>query len=75
MKSYVHHGLIFPQLRQLAILGVKTVFCDVDQNTFNVTAEFIEPLITKKTKAIVVFTCMVNPVIWNPYLTWQKNII
>ena len=37
-----------------AILGVKTVFCDVDPNTFNVTAEFIEPLITKKTKAIVV---------------------
>ena len=37
-----------------AILGVKTVFCDVDPNTFNVTAELIEPLITKKTKAIVV---------------------
>ena len=36
------------------ILGVKTIFCDVDPNTFNVTAEFIEPLITKKTKAIVV---------------------
>ena len=36
------------------ILGVKTIFCDVDSNTFNVTAEFIEPLITKKTKAIVV---------------------
>ena len=73
MKSYVHHGLIFPQLRQLAILGVKTVFCDVDQNTFNVTAEFIEPIITKKTKAIVVFTCMVNPVIWNPYLILAKK--
>ena len=27
--------------------------CDVDPNTFNVTAEFIEPLITEKTKAIV----------------------
>jgi len=37
-----------------AIIGVKTIFCDVDPNTFNVTAEFIEPLITKKTKAIVV---------------------
>ena len=37
-----------------AILGVKTVFCDVDPKTFNVTAEFIEPLITEKTKAIVV---------------------
>jgi UDP-2-acetamido-2-deoxy-ribo-hexuluronate aminotransferase len=37
-----------------AILGVKTIFCDVDPNTFNVTAEFIEPLISEKTKAIVV---------------------
>ncbi len=37
-----------------AILGIKPVFCDVDSKTFNVTAEFIEPLITKKTKAIVV---------------------
>ncbi|MDC1371396.1 DegT/DnrJ/EryC1/StrS family aminotransferase [Flavobacteriaceae bacterium] len=37
-----------------AILGVKTVFCDVDPNTFNATAELIEPMITKNTKAIVV---------------------
>ncbi|MDB2321308.1 DegT/DnrJ/EryC1/StrS family aminotransferase [Flavobacteriaceae bacterium] len=37
-----------------SILGVKTVFCDVDPNTFNVTAELVEPMITKKTKAIVV---------------------
>ena len=37
-----------------AILGIKPVFCDVDPNTFNVTSELIEPLITKKTKAIVV---------------------
>jgi dTDP-4-amino-4,6-dideoxygalactose transaminase len=37
-----------------AILGIKPVFCDVDSKTFNVTAELIEPLITKNTKAIVV---------------------
>ena len=37
-----------------AILGIKPVFCDVDPNTFNVTSKLIEPLITKKTKAIVV---------------------
>ena len=36
-----------------AILGLKPVMCDVDLNTFNLTAEFIEPLITDKTKAIV----------------------
>ena len=36
-----------------AILGLTPVMCDVNPNTFNVTSEDIEPLITKKTKAIV----------------------
>ena len=36
------------------LIGAKPVFCEVDPNTFNLTAEFIEPLISKKTKAIVV---------------------
>ena len=36
-----------------AILGLIPVMCDVDPDTFNVTAKNIEPLITKKTKAIV----------------------
>lgn len=36
-----------------AILGLKPVMCDVDINTFNVTAKNIEPFITDKTKAIV----------------------
>ena len=35
------------------LLGVKPVFCDVDLTTFNMTAENIEQLINKKTKAIV----------------------
>ena len=51
-----------------AILGVKTIFCDVDPNTFNVTAEFVEPLITKKTKVIVVVhlygqSCDMEPIL------------
>ncbi|MDB4180489.1 DegT/DnrJ/EryC1/StrS family aminotransferase [Flavobacteriaceae bacterium] len=51
-----------------AIIGVKTIFCDVDPNTFNVTAEFVEPLITKKTKAIVVVhlygqSCDMEPIL------------
>jgi dTDP-4-amino-4,6-dideoxygalactose transaminase len=51
-----------------AILGLNPVFCDVDPNTFNVTAEFIEPLITKKTKAIVVVhlygqSCDMEPIL------------
>ena len=36
-----------------AILGLKPVMCDVDPDTFNVSSKYIEPLITKKTKAIV----------------------
>ena len=36
-----------------AILGVKIVFCDVDLETFNCTADLIEPHINDKTKAIV----------------------
>ncbi len=36
-----------------AILGIKVVFCDVDLNTFNTTAELIEPHINSKTKAII----------------------
>ena len=37
----------------VAILGLKPVICDIDHDTFNVTAELIEPLITTKTKAII----------------------
>ena len=36
-----------------AILGLKPVICDVDEDTFNITAELIEPLITSKTKVII----------------------
>ena len=51
-----------------AIVGLKAIFCDVDPNTFNITAEFIEPLITKKTKAIVVVhlygqSCDMEPIL------------
>jgi len=36
-----------------AILGLIPVMCDVNPDTFNVTSDYIEPLITEKTKAIV----------------------
>ena len=36
-----------------AILGIKVVFCDIDIDTFNTTADLIEPHITEYTKAIV----------------------
>tara|TARA_Y100001958_G_scaffold158430_1_gene156269 strand:- start:15411 stop:16544 length:1134 start_codon:yes stop_codon:yes gene_type:complete len=37
----------------ISLLGFKPIMADVDKNTFNITAEIIEPLITSKTKAIV----------------------
>ena len=37
-----------------SLLGGKIVFADVDVNSGNITSESIEPLITKKTKAIVI---------------------
>ena len=51
-----------------AILGLIPVMCDVDPDTFNVTAENIEPLITKKTKAIIPVhlygqSCEMEPII------------
>lgn len=38
----------------VALLGLTPVFADVDSQTFNITAETIEPLITSKTKVIIV---------------------
>lgn len=37
----------------IGLLGLTPVLVDVDKDTFNVTAELIEPAITAKTKAIV----------------------
>ena len=37
----------------IGLLGLQPVMVDVDPNTFNTTAELIEPLITDKTKVIV----------------------
>ena len=36
-----------------SLLGIKTIFCDVDIDTFNISAQLIEPHINEKTKAIV----------------------
>lgn len=37
----------------VALLGLVPVFADVDENTFNVDANSVEPLITEKTRAII----------------------
>jgi len=51
-----------------AILGIKLAFCDIDIDTFNTTADLIEPHINDKTKAIVVVhlygqSCEMAPII------------
>jgi len=51
-----------------AILGIKVVFCDIDIDTFNTTADFIESHINNKTKAIVPVhlygqSCDMDPII------------
>ena len=51
-----------------AILGIKIAFCDVDLETFNITADLIEPHINDKTKAIVPVhlygqSCDMSPII------------
>ncbi len=50
------------------VVGAKPIFCDIDLNTENITAEFIKNKITKKTKAIIVvhlsgLACDMVPVI------------
>lgn len=37
----------------IGLLGARAIWCDVDPNTFNATAESIEPRITPLTKAII----------------------
>jgi dTDP-4-amino-4,6-dideoxygalactose transaminase len=37
----------------IALRGAKPVFADIDKNLWNITVETVEPLITKKTKAIL----------------------
>ena len=51
-----------------AVLGLKVVFCDVDLDTFNTSADLIKPHITDKTKAIVPVhlygqSCDMDPII------------
>lgn len=46
----------------LLVLGVKPVFCDIRPDTYNIDENKIKPLITKKTKAIVVVDFAGQPV-------------
>ena len=51
-----------------AVLGIKVVFCDVDPETFNTTADLIESHINNRTKAIVPVhlygqSCDMSPII------------
>lgn len=54
-------------------LGLKPVFCDVDTDTFLVTAENIKKKITKKTKAIMLVSLQGLPVDIDPIISLAKK--
>jgi len=57
-------GAIAPILYQTAV----PIFADVDPHTFNITAETIEPRISRRTKAIIVTHLFGNPCDMDPIL-------
>jgi len=59
----------------IVLSGLKPVFCDVDLITQNVTAETIEPALTKKTKAIMVVHYAGKPVKMAPIKEFGIPII
>lgn len=61
--------------QSIIMAGHKPVFCDVDLNTFNMTAELIEPKITDKTGAIMVVHYAGKPVDMNPVLELELPVI
>ena len=62
--SITDMGALHPIVAQGAI----PVFCDVDENTYNVTARAIEECISEKTKAIVVTHLFGNPCDMGPIM-------
>lgn len=67
--SITDMGAITPILYQTAI----PVFADVDPDTYNVTAETIEPKITSRTRAIIVTPLFGNPCDMDPILELGKK--
>lgn len=57
----------------IGLLQLTPVMVDVDPNTFNVTADLIEPLITDKTKAIVPVHLFGQSADMEPILTLAKK--
>ncbi|MCQ9208597.1 MAG: DegT/DnrJ/EryC1/StrS family aminotransferase [Omnitrophica bacterium] len=62
-------GTIVPILYQNAI----PIFADVDPLTFNITAQTIEPKITKRTKAIMVVHLFGKPADMDPIMALSKK--
>jgi dTDP-4-amino-4,6-dideoxygalactose transaminase len=62
-------GALTPILYQTAI----PVFADVDPNTLNVTAETIEPMISRRTRAIIVTHLFGNPCDMGPILDLARK--
>ena len=59
----------------IALAGLRPVFADVDQETFNITAESISRVISPKTKAVMVVHFAGLPVDLNPILDLNIPII
>jgi dTDP-4-amino-4,6-dideoxygalactose transaminase len=59
----------------VVLAGHTPVFCDVDLDTYNVTAATIEPYITKKTGAIMVVHYAGKPVRIDPILKFGLPVI
>lgn len=59
----------------VVLCGCEPVFCDVDLDTFNVTAETIAPHLTEKTRAIMVVHYAGKPVEMEPILELGLPVI
>jgi len=55
------------------ISGGVPVFCDIDKDTWNITADLIEPLITDKTKVIMPVSLFGVPVDLDPIMKLAKE--
>lgn len=59
----------------IVMAGYKPIFCDVDYETQNINSNFIEPLVTSNTKAIMVVHYAGLPVEMAPILQFNIPII
>lgn len=57
----------------VALLGLIPVVADADPRTYNTGADYIEPLVTERTRAVVVAHIAGEPVDMDPVMTLARN--